>query len=115
MLVKSLRLNNGLTLGGSVSAIVTRTRRGAVQVTVTGIGRDGCEQLRRCGITSGSSIWCREGESLELGADVAITPTDIRRSGIRLAIDAPRSVRVQHLEGANVVGVGASSLAEEPA
>jgi sRNA-binding carbon storage regulator CsrA len=114
MLVVSRRLDEGLNLGGRFKVEITGVRRGAVQVTVTAVSDAGRSALRSRSIASGCRVWCREGEALELDADIALTPMMIRRSGTRLGIDAPRSVKVLRLEdvpGAQAVAGRANSEA----
>ena len=40
----------------------------------------------------------RVGESLVIGDDVVVTVLEVRADGVRLGIDAPRSVRVHRSE-----------------
>lgn len=98
MLVVSRRLDEGLNLGGRFKVVITAVRRGAVQVKVTGEGDSDRAALAARSIVSGSRVWCRESEALELDSNIALTPMMVRRSGTRLGIDAPRTVKVLRLE-----------------
>jgi carbon storage regulator len=46
----------------------------------------------------------RVGEKLVIGGDIVLTVIEVRGDGVRLGIDAPRSVRVHRAEVLEAVG-----------
>lgn len=94
MLVLCRRLNEGLLLGSQFKVVVIGIRRGAVQLSISGIDGEGKMALRRTSIPPTGIIWCTEGATLQLNQDVAVQAIRVSRSGIRLGISAPASVRV---------------------
>jgi len=61
----------------------------------------------------------RVGEQLMIGADVVVTVLEVRNDGVRLGIDAPRSIAVNRaeviaaVEEANVAATAATDAAVE--
>lgn len=58
----------------------------------------------------------RVGERLMIGDDVVVTVIEVRSDGVRLGIDAPRSVRVHRAEVYEAVraeNLGASGAADD--
>lgn len=46
----------------------------------------------------------RVGERLVIGGDIVVTVIEVRSDGVRLGIDAPRSVRVHRAEVLEAIG-----------
>ena len=57
----------------------------------------------------------RAGETLLIGDDVKITVMDVYEGGVRLAIDAPKSVTVLRSELLQAANASRDAAAKEPA
>jgi carbon storage regulator len=57
----------------------------------------------------------RAGETLVIGDDVRITVMDVYEGGVRLAIDAPKSIPVLRSELLQAVDANRDAAAAEPA
>lgn len=53
---------------------------------------------RRVTLTSMLVLSRRVGERLIIGDDIVVTVIDVRSDGVRIGIDAPRSVRIHRAE-----------------
>lgn len=98
MLVLCRKLDEGVNCGDRYRIMVSAVRRGAVQLTLVGLNEAGRAAMRSKPLDAGGRIWCREGGHIILDEDVTISAMVIKRSGTRLGVEAPASVRITRID-----------------
>jgi len=99
MLVLCRRLAEGFSCGNRYTIMVAGVRPGMVLLDVAGQSPEARSALRQSKVRPSGKVWCRENEALVLdGGTITVTPKMVSRSGTRLGIEAPSSIRIARID-----------------